>query len=64
MKRRELEQHLRDQGCQFLKEGGAHTIWVNPQTGRNESIPRHTEIKRHLARKICRCLSVEIPKGA
>jgi aerobic-type carbon monoxide dehydrogenase small subunit (CoxS/CutS family) len=64
MKRRELEQHPRVPGCQFLREGAAHSIWVNPQTGHKEALPRHNEIKRHLARKICRCLSVEIPKGA
>ena len=64
MKRRELEQHLREHGCQFLREGAAHSIWVNLQTGHREAIPRHNEIKRHLARKICRCLAVEIPKGA
>ena len=33
-------------------------------TGRKEAVPRHNEIKRHLARSICRNLSVEVPKGA
>ena len=64
MRKRELEQHLREHGCQFLREGAGHSIWMNPQSGRKESIPRHSEIKRHLARKICRSLSVEVPKGA
>ncbi len=64
MKRRELERHLQEQGCQFLREGAVHSIWMNPQTGHKEAIPRHNEIKKHLARKICRCLSVEVPKGA
>ena len=44
MKRRELEQHLREHGCQFLREGAAHSIWVNPQTGRKEAVPRHNEM--------------------
>jgi predicted RNA binding protein YcfA (HicA-like mRNA interferase family) len=64
MKRRELEQHLQAHGCQFLREGAVHSIWINPQTGRKEAIPRHNEIKKQLARKICRSLSVEVPKGA
>jgi mRNA interferase HicA len=64
MKKRELEQHLREHGCQFLREGSSHSIWVNPATGHKEAIPRHTEVKKHLARKICRSLAVEIPKGA
>jgi predicted RNA binding protein YcfA (HicA-like mRNA interferase family) len=64
MKRRELERHLQAHGCQFLREGSAHSIWINPQTGHKEAIPRHQEIKKHLARKICRCLSVEVPTGS
>src|SRR5258708_7529182 len=30
MKLRDLEQHLRRQGCVFFREGGAHTVWLNP----------------------------------
>jgi len=64
MKRQELVSHLQSHGCQFLREGASHSIWVNPATGRKESMPRHREIKRQLARSICRNLSVDIPKGA
>lgn len=64
MKRRELVSHLQQQGCQLLREGSNHSIWTNPATGRKEAVPRHQEIKRHLARSICRNLSVQIPKGA
>jgi mRNA interferase HicA len=64
MKRRELVSHLQQHGCQLLREGSSHSIWTNPATGRKEALPRHQEIKRHLARSICRNLSVEIPKGA
>ena len=61
MKKRELEQHLREHGCQFLREGAAHSIWVNPQTGRKEAVPRHNEINRFLARKICGDLGIPEP---
>jgi predicted RNA binding protein YcfA (HicA-like mRNA interferase family) len=64
MKKRDLERHLAEHGCQFLREGGSHSIWINPLTGHKEAIPRHNEIKKHLARKICRAMNVEIPKGA
>ncbi|HEV7927906.1 MAG TPA: type II toxin-antitoxin system HicA family toxin [Verrucomicrobiae bacterium] len=47
-----------------VREGGSHSIWSNPHTGRKEAIPRHSEIKKHLARSICRNLSVPIPPGA
>ncbi|MBI1993725.1 MAG: type II toxin-antitoxin system HicA family toxin [Deltaproteobacteria bacterium] len=58
MKRSTLLQHLRRHGCYLKREGGAHSLWVNPRTGAVEAIPRHTEIPNRLARKICRNLSV------
>ena len=64
MKRRALLAHLNQGGCRLWREGGSHSIWINPTTGRKEAVPRNDEIKRHLARSICRNLSVEVPKGA
>lgn len=29
MKRRDLVRHLEQNGCEFLREGGNHTIYVN-----------------------------------
>ena len=63
MKRKALLGHLQEHGCEFHREGGSHTIWRNPQTGRKESIPRHNDIKKHLAKSICRNLSVPEPTG-
>jgi len=57
MKRSELLRHLRRNGCTLKREGGSHSLWTNPSTGRVEAIPRHTEIPNLLARKICRGLS-------
>ena len=61
MKRRELLRHLADKGCVLLREGARHSVWTNRTTGRSEAVPRHTEIDDHLARKICRRLSVPGP---
>jgi len=58
MKRSSLLQHLRRHGCYLKREGRAHSLWSNPQTGAVEAVPRHTEIPNGLARKICRNLSV------
>jgi mRNA interferase HicA len=63
MKRRKLVAHLREHGCKLLGEGANHSIWQNPVTGRKEAIPRHPELKRQLARAICRNLSVDLPVG-
>jgi mRNA interferase HicA len=64
MKRGDLLRHLRLHGCILKREGGSHSIWLNPETGLQEAVPRHIEIANLLARSICRGLSVpEIGKG-
>ena len=58
MKRGSLLQHLRRHGCYLKREGRAHSLWCNPQTGAVEAVPRHPEIPHGLARKMWRSLSV------
>jgi predicted RNA binding protein YcfA (HicA-like mRNA interferase family) len=58
MKREALLRHLRRNGCYLKREGRAHSLWCNPQTGQVEAIPRHTEIADKLAKKICRSLEI------
>ena len=58
MKRNELLRHLRQQGCEFIREGGNHSWWWNPQQNKRSSIPRHNEIDEYLARKICKDLGI------
>ncbi len=54
MKRSTLLQHLRRHGCYLKREGSAHSLWANPDTGAIEAVPRHTEIPNRLGQKICR----------
>jgi predicted RNA binding protein YcfA (HicA-like mRNA interferase family) len=61
MKRRDLLRHLERQGCEFLREGGNHTIYVNRTARKASSVPRHREVDEGLARKICKDLEVEKP---
>ena len=56
MKRRELEKRLRRAGCYLKREGGSHSLWINPRTGVVEAIPRHAEVKEPLAWKILKSL--------
>jgi predicted RNA binding protein YcfA (HicA-like mRNA interferase family) len=63
MKRTDLVRHLERHGCRFLREGGSHTIYVNPLSGRKSQIPRHRELNELLVRKICRDLQVPEPAG-
>ena len=59
MKRRDLVRHIESQGCYLLREGGSHSIYVNPQNNRISAVPRHREVNDYLARKICRDLGIE-----
>ena len=59
MKRRELEKRLRLAACYLKREGASHSVWTNPRTGATETVPRHTEIKEPLARKILKALGAD-----
>ncbi len=61
MKRRILIQYLEKNGCDFLREGGNHTLYVNRKTRKATTIPRHREINEFLTRKICRDLEIPEP---
>ena len=61
MKRRALLDHLKAHGCEFLREGSRHTMYVNRVAGRSSAVPRHGEIRDNMARKICRDLGVPTP---
>ena len=54
VKRQELESALRALGWSFLKHGGNHDLWGHPQRKRKLAVPRHKEIKEHLARSLLR----------
>jgi len=59
MKRKVLLKHLREQGCECLREGGRHSWWHNPAKNLRSAVPRHNEISDILANKICKDLGVE-----
>ena len=61
MKRIDLERYLRGQGCLLYREGGGHSIWMNPVQHRIASVPRHREIKEGTVRAICKQLDIRHP---
>jgi mRNA interferase HicA len=63
MKRRELLNYLSQQGCQFVREGGEHSIWENPLLNRRTSVPRHREIPIFTVMRICKQLGISVPPG-
>ena len=57
MKRGALLKRLKAQGCVFLKHGKKHDVYKNPRTGREERVPRHSDINEILADQIIKNLS-------
>jgi len=62
MKRKELLKLLKENDCEFLREGANHSWWWNPKLNKRSSIPRHTEINVILVRKICKDLGIPFIK--
>ncbi len=61
MKRRDLLRHLERHGCEFLREGASHTVYINRTMKKVSTVPRHNEINEDLARKIFKDLDVPRP---
>jgi mRNA interferase HicA len=61
MKRVDLIQHLLEHGCYLLREGGRHSVYVNPQNNQTSAVPRHREVNDFLCKRICRDLGVPTP---
>ena len=59
MKRNDLLKYLRSHECDFIREGSRHSWWWNPSQNKRSSVPRHTEIDDHLARKICKDIGID-----
>jgi predicted RNA binding protein YcfA (HicA-like mRNA interferase family) len=64
MKRVDLIRHIEARGCAFLREGGRHTVSVNPTARKVSTVPRHREINEFMAKKICRELEIDEPGKA
>jgi predicted RNA binding protein YcfA (HicA-like mRNA interferase family) len=61
VKRVDLVRHLERHGCELLREGANHTIYINRTARKVTTVPRHREINEFLARKICRDLEIPAP---
>jgi mRNA interferase HicA len=57
--KKRIRKRLRIAGCYLKREGSSHSLWINPKTGVIEAIPRHTEIKEPLAKKILKSLNAD-----
>jgi mRNA interferase HicA len=62
MKRRDFIKHLESYGCELIREGSRHSWWWNSEQNKRSSVPRHSEINDHLAKKICKDLGIPVIK--
>lgn len=63
MKRRDLIRHLESFGCEFLREGSRHTVFIHRRAMKSSTVPRHAEINDTLAVKICKDLDIPKPRS-
>jgi len=63
MKRGKLIQHLKKQGIYLLREGKKHSVYYNPKNEKISTIPRHSDVKKFMAQKICKDLDISPQKG-
>lgn len=57
MKRTDLIRRIEQMGCELIRNGGKHDFYRNPKSGVSQPVPRHREIKEHLAKQILRMLA-------
>jgi len=57
VKHRDLVKKIEELGCVFIRHGGNHDWYHNPETKASQPVPRHREIKEHLAKHILKVLS-------
>ena len=58
MKLNKFIKYLEKNNCLLAREGSKHSLYKNMNTGELSSVPRHSDIKENLCRKICKDLSI------
>jgi predicted RNA binding protein YcfA (HicA-like mRNA interferase family) len=58
MKRNKLVKYLGKNNCAFVREGRNHTLYRNISNDNVSTVPRHSDIKEDLCRKICKDLGI------
>jgi predicted RNA binding protein YcfA (HicA-like mRNA interferase family) len=54
VKRKALIKQLVALGAVYLREGAQHTLYQNPRTAVELSVPRHTEVSKHVTKQLLR----------
>ncbi len=56
VKRKDLVKQIEKSGCIFIRHGGKHDWYQNPETKVSQPVPRHREIHENLAKYILKML--------
>ncbi len=56
MKRIALIKKIEEMGAVLIRHGGKHDWYQNPETKISQPVPRHREIREHLAKHIIKLL--------
>ncbi len=59
MKRKDLVKQLTARGCELLRHGSRHDIYINTKNGMKQPVPRHGEIDERLVRHIKKYLGLK-----
>jgi len=59
LKRAEFIRKINGLGCELLRHGNRHDIYINTNNGKRAPIPRHKEIADTLTRIILKQLGLE-----
>ncbi len=60
MKRSALIKHIEKHGCQLLREGANHAIYINPKSQKQTAVGRNQELDNLLCKKICKQLEIPV----
>lgn len=58
MKRNAFLKHLKANGCILAREGGNHSLFLNPQNGKKSTVGRHPELSDLMCKIICKQLEI------
>jgi len=58
VKRNKLIKYLENNNCFLVREGSRHSLYKNKRTGEISTVPRHSDIKENLCRKIFKDLNI------
>jgi mRNA interferase HicA len=58
MKRSTFLKYLKKNGCLLLREGSNHSLYINPQNGKQSTVARHAELSELMCKIVCKQLEI------